>query len=63
MQSWGYRDGEDYYTTRALIRAIDCYYQYPEHFRDLIRNAMRTDYSWNLPGEDYMNIYDYIRNK
>ncbi len=46
----------------ALIRAIDCYYQYPEHFRDLIRNAMRTDYSWNLPGQDYMNIYDYIRN-
>ena len=47
----------------ALIRAIDCYYQYPEHFRDLIRNAMRTDYSWNIPGQDYMNIYDYIRSK
>lgn len=47
----------------ALIRAIDCYYQYPEHFRDLIRNAMRTDYSWNQPGQDYLNIYDHIRNK
>ncbi len=47
----------------ALIRAIDCYYQFPEHFRDLIRNAMRTDYSWNVPGQDYMNIYDFIRNK
>jgi starch synthase len=47
----------------ALIRAIDCYYQYPEHFRDLMRNAMRTDYSWNHPGQDYMNIYDYIRTK
>lgn len=47
----------------ALGRAIDCYYQYPEHFRELIRNAMRTDYSWNVPGQDYMNIYDFIRNK
>jgi starch synthase len=47
----------------ALIRAISCYYQYPEHFRDLMRNAMRTDYSWNYPGQDYMNIYDFIRNK
>jgi len=26
-------------------------------------NAMRSDYSWNIPGLDYLNIYDYIRNK
>lgn len=47
----------------ALGRALACYYQYPEHFRDLIRNAMRYDYSWNHPGQDYLNIYDYIRVK
>lgn len=47
----------------ALGRAIACYYQYPEHFRELIRNAMRSDYSWNYPGRDYLNIYDYIRHK
>jgi starch synthase len=22
---------------------------------------MRTDYSWNHPGQDYLNIYDFIR--
>ena len=47
----------------ALIRAIDCYYQYPEHFRELMKNAMRADYSWNHPGQDYLNIYDFIRNR
>jgi len=47
----------------ALGRAIDCYYQYPEHFRELIKNAMRADYSWNRPGEDYLNIYDFIRDR
>ncbi|WP_462321973.1 glycogen synthase [Halochromatium sp.] len=47
----------------ALIRAIDCYYQYPEHFRELMRNAMRADYSWNHPGQDYLNIYDFIRDR
>jgi starch synthase len=46
----------------ALGRAIACYYQYPEHFRELMLNAMRYDYSWNQPGQDYLNIYDYIRN-
>ena len=47
----------------ALERAIACYFKYPGHFRDLMRNAMRTDYSWNHPGQDYLNIYHYIRNK
>ena len=47
----------------ALGRAIACYSAFPEHFRELISNAMRTDYSWNHPGQDYLNIYDYIREK
>ena len=47
----------------ALGRAIDCYRQYPEHFRELMSNAMRADYSWNRPGQDYLNIYDFIRNR
>jgi starch synthase len=47
----------------ALGRAISCYFNHPEHFRELILNAMRSDYSWNLPGADYLNIYDYVRHK
>ena len=47
----------------ALGRAIACYYEYPEHFRDLMRNAMRADYSWNHPGQDYLNVYELIRNR
>jgi starch synthase len=47
----------------ALTRAIDCYYDFPEHFRELMKNAMRSDYSWNHPGQHYLNIYDYIREK
>ncbi|HPB73769.1 MAG TPA: glycogen synthase GlgA [Chromatiaceae bacterium] len=47
----------------ALGRAIACYYQHPDHFRELMKNAMRSDYSWNIPGMDYLNIYNYIRDK
>ncbi|MEA3277459.1 MAG: glycogen synthase GlgA [Pseudomonadota bacterium] len=47
----------------ALERAIACYFNHPDHFRELMKNAMHTDYSWNIPGEDYLNIYDYIRSK
>jgi len=47
----------------ALGRAIACYFNHPEHFRELMKNAMRYDYSWNIPGQDYLNIYHYTRNR
>jgi starch synthase len=47
----------------ALNRALSCYYQFPEHFRHLMVNGMKCDYSWNHPGQHYMNIYDHIRDK
>ena len=47
----------------ALGRAIACYYNHPQDFRELMLHAMRADYSWNHPGEDYLNIYDHIRHK
>lgn len=45
----------------ALGRALSCYYQYPEHFRALMINGMRTDFSWHGPGQHYLNIYEHIR--
>ena len=58
-----FRDYDDKGLESALGRAISCYYEYPEHFRELMKNAMRRDYSWKNPGQDYLNIYDHIRNK
>ncbi len=47
----------------ALSRAIGLWFNYPQHFRELMANAMRCDYSWNHSGEHYLNIYDLIRDK
>jgi starch synthase len=58
-----FKDYDDQGLESALGRAISCYYQYPDHFRELMKNAMRYDYSWKYPGQDYLNIYDYIREK
>jgi starch synthase len=56
-----FRDFDNAGLESALGRAIACYRDHPEHFRELMKNAMRSDYSWNTPGQDYLNIYDYIR--
>lgn len=45
----------------ALHRAIGMWYTYPNYFRELMGNGMRYDYSWNYPGEHYLNIYNYIK--
>lgn len=47
----------------ALHRAIGLYYEFPDHWRQLMLNGMKCDNSWNNPGQHYVNIYDYIRDK
>ncbi len=47
----------------ALKRAIGLFYDYPEQFRELMLNGMRCDYSWNIPGHHYENIFNLIRHK
>jgi starch synthase len=45
----------------ALRRAIGLWYCYPQYFRELMANGMRYDWSWNHSGQDYLNIYNYIK--
>jgi len=58
-----FRDYNEAGLESALGRAISCYYEFPGDFRETIKNAMRSDYSWKNPGQDYLNIYDFIREK
>jgi starch synthase len=47
----------------AMNRALELWFEHPKKFLQLIKNGMSWDYSWNKPGQDYMNIYEYIRHK
>lgn len=47
----------------ALGRAIGLWYRFPRYFNELALNGMRQDFSWNQPGQDYQNIYEYVRAK
>jgi starch synthase len=47
----------------ALNRALVLYQNKPEAFRALAIQGMECDYSWNHPGEKYVEIYDLIRHK
>jgi starch synthase len=58
-----FNDFNDAGIESALHRAIGLWYSYPNYFRELMVNGMRCDYSWNHPGQHYLNVYDYIRDK
>jgi starch synthase len=45
----------------ALTRAIGMWNHYPRYFREIMANGMRYDYSWNYPGQNYLNIYNHIK--
>ena len=47
----------------AMARAIGLWHRYPQDFRYLMLNGMRSDRSWARPGQDYLNIYDHIKHK
>lgn len=47
----------------ALGRAIDLYTQNPSVFKQLAIQGMEYDYSWNHPGEQYVELYDFVRHK
>jgi starch synthase len=44
----------------ALYRAIGLWYSHPGEFRELMANGMHYDFSWNLPGQKYLEIYHQI---
>lgn len=57
-------DGNDYPALEsALVRAVGLWNHHAGDFRRLVEQGMRCDYSWNHPGQDYLNIYEYIRHK
>lgn len=58
-----FHQGDFHAVESTLNRAIRLWYDYPDHFRNLITNGMKYDFSWNHPGQDYLNIYELIRHK
>ena len=47
----------------AMARAIGLWHSYPDQFLDLMVNGMRADHSWGPSAQDYLNIYEHIRDK
>jgi starch synthase len=63
------RNGYVFYQTdhdaieSAMQRALKLWYNHPEEFQQLVIQGMEYDYSWNHPGTEYLDLYEYIRHK
>lgn len=47
----------------ALSRALHLWHHQPAAFRELQAHGMACDYSWKHPGEEYLQVYEFIRHK
>jgi starch synthase len=57
---FSFNDTDNEAIESALSRAMRLWFKYPEGFKRLAANAMRSDYSWNKPGAEYVDIYRQI---
>jgi len=47
----------------ALDRALGLWRNEPALFRELVLQGMACDYSWNHPGQRYLDAYEFIRHR
>jgi starch synthase len=57
---FSFKDSDATALESALSRALDLWYNSSGEFRALLQNGMRYDFSWELPGKKYMEIYERI---
>lgn len=61
------RNGYVFYQTdthaleSAMERAIGLYTVFPKEFQKLQIQGMKYDYSWKNPGDEYLELYEFIR--
>ncbi len=41
----------------ALDRALECWFNQPQKWQQIVETGMKKDWSWNLPAEEYLKIY------
>lgn len=46
----------------ALDRAIDTWFKKPDLWRKLMVQGMKMDYSWNKSADEYLNIYNNLKD-
>lgn len=44
----------------ALDRAIQCWFEHPDRWRQIMIHDMRMDFSWNKPADEYLGIYQSL---
>lgn len=47
----------------GLERAIGLWHYFPKEFEQLQKQGMKYDYSWNHPGQKYVDLYEFLRHK
>jgi len=60
---YSFHDSDGPALESALSRALGLWWDYPEEFLKLVRQGMAYDFSWNHPGQHYLDVYEYVRHK
>ncbi|SER62421.1 glycogen synthase GlgA [Streptococcus gallolyticus] len=57
---FGFQDFSGYWLTRTVEKAVDLYYSNKEDWSMLQKNAMTTDFSWDIASKAYEDLYEQL---
>ena len=58
---FGFQEYSSFYFMKAIEQAVDVFEQDKETWENMIIEAMSKDFSWEIPSQNYINLYNEIR--
>jgi len=59
---FGFKPYDSAHLLKAIARAI-FFYNQPEHWNKIVKNAMSQDFSWNRSAGEYLKLYKVALSK
>ena len=60
---FGFEEYDSAYLLKALVKAVHFYYREKEHWLQLIKNCMSSDFSWERSASEYIKLYQEALSK
>ncbi|MGO4936785.1 glycogen synthase GlgA [Fundicoccus sp. Sow4_H7] len=57
---FSFYDFDSWTMLQTIYRALDVYYNQPDAWHGLVRNAMNKDFSWEKPAKMYIDLYQEL---
>ncbi|MBO8160843.1 MAG: glycogen synthase [Thermosipho sp. (in: Bacteria)] len=60
---FGFKEYDSAYLLRSVAKAVDFYENKKVHWKKIVENAMKSDFSWDRSAREYVKLYERAKSK